>query len=164
MPFTIRPLRIDEAASYRDVRLEALRLHPDGFSASFEQETAQPLAFFEDRLTGGVVFGGFRGDVLLATAGLRIQTGAKTAHKGLLWGMYVRRDARGTGLARRMVDAVLDHAHGRVELVHLTVVADNVNARRLYLACGFEPYGTEERALKLGDRYLDEVLMVKRLT
>jgi RimJ/RimL family protein N-acetyltransferase len=164
MPFTIRPLRVDEAVMYRDIRLEALRLHPERFSASFEQEAARPLAFFEDRLTGNVVFGGFRDDVLLATAGFRIQPGAKSAHKGMLWGMYVRLEARGSGLARRMVEAVLGHAGGRVELVQLTVVADNVHARRLYVSCGFEPYGTEQRALKLEGRYLDEVLMVRRLT
>ena len=28
MSFVIRPLRADEAALYRDIRLEALRLHP----------------------------------------------------------------------------------------------------------------------------------------
>ena len=164
MPFTIRPLRVDEAASYRDIRLEALRLHPEGFSASFEQEAARPLAFFEDRLTGSVIFGGFRDDVLLATSGFRIQSGAKSAHKAMLWGMYVRLEARGSGLARRMVEAVLDHARNRVELVQLTVVAGNLNAHRLYLSCGFQQYGIEERALKLEGRYLDEVLMVKRLT
>jgi RimJ/RimL family protein N-acetyltransferase len=42
----------------------------------------------------------------------------------------------------------------------LTVVASNVAARRLYSAAGFEEYGLERRALKVGDEYYDEVLMV----
>jgi RimJ/RimL family protein N-acetyltransferase len=164
MSFEIRPLRVDEAALYRDIRLEALRLHPEGFSASFEQEAARPLAFFEARLTGNVIFGGFRDQALLATTGFTIQAGAKSAHKGMLWGMYVRPEARGSGLARRMVEAVLGQARNRVELVQLTVVAGNLKAHRLYVSCGFEQYGIEERALKLGERYLDEVLMVKLLS
>ena len=57
MTFTIRPLRVDEAELYRDIRLEALRLHPEAFGASFETEAAQPLAFFQGRLTGNVIFG-----------------------------------------------------------------------------------------------------------
>jgi RimJ/RimL family protein N-acetyltransferase len=163
MSFVIRPLRVDEATLYRNIRLEGLRLHPDGFSASFAHEAAQPLTFFEDRLTGSVIFAGFRDDVLLATVAFRVQAGPKNEHKGMLWGMYVRPPARRSGLARLMVDTVLDHARNRVELVQLTVVADNVNARRLYVSCGFEAYGVEQRALKIDGRYLDEVLMVKWL-
>ena len=58
---------------------------------------------------------------------------------------------------------MLAHAKGRVELIHLTVVADNAVARRLYEACGFAAYGVEARALKVDGRYLDEVLMARML-
>ena len=139
-----------------------MRSHPEAFSASFEHETAQPLTFFAERLAGSTVFGGFRDQELLGTAGFMIQAGPKRAHKGLLWGMYVRPEGRGTGLSRRLVEAVLDHARTRVELIQLSVVADNRTARRLYVSLGFEPYGIEERALKVEGRYLDDLLMAKR--
>jgi ribosomal protein S18 acetylase RimI-like enzyme len=77
--------------------------------------------------------------------------------------MYVRSAARGTGLARLLVEAVLEHARERVELIQLSVGSGNVPARRLYASLGFEPFGIEERALKVGDRYLDDVYMVKML-
>ena len=163
MTLTLRPLLTEDAAAYRAIRLEALRAHPDAFSASYEAEAAQPLDFFVERLAGGVVFGGFLGDTLVGVAGFRTQTNPKLAHKGFLWGMYVRPEARGTGLARRLVEAVLAHARGRVELVQLTVVAGNAVARRLYASAGFTPYGLESRALKVDGRYLDDVLMVKML-
>jgi RimJ/RimL family protein N-acetyltransferase len=163
MSFVIRRLRADEPALYRDIRLKALRLHPDPFGASFEDEAARPLAFFEQRLTGNVIFGGFRDQELLGTAGFMPETGAKRAHKAHFWGMYIRAAARGTGLARRLVEAVLDHAKDRAELVQLSVVSGNVPARRLYASLGFEPYGIEERSLKVAGRYLDEVHMVRRL-
>ena len=137
MNFEVRPLRAEQAASWRAIRLEALRLHPDAFGAAFEHEAAQPLTFFADRLTTGVTFGGFRDQELLGSVGFMIQSGAKREHKGMLWGMYVRQAARGTGLARSLVEAVLDHARGRVELIQLTVVADNAIARRLYASFGF---------------------------
>jgi RimJ/RimL family protein N-acetyltransferase len=163
MTFLVCPLRPDQAGVYREIRLEALRLHPDAFGASFEDEAAQPLSFFEQRMTANMIFGGFDGDVLLGTAGFRPETGAKRMHKALLWGMYVRPIARGTGLARRLVEAVIDHAKDRVELLQLAVVADNLGAQRLYVSLGFEPFGTEPRSLKVDGRYLDEVLMVKML-
>lgn len=163
MNFVIRPLRADESALYREIRLEALRLHPEAFGASFEDEAAHKLAFFAQRLTSNTIFGGFRGQDLLGTAGFMLQAGAKRAHKGHLWGMYVRSPARGTGLARGLVEAVLDHARNRVELVQLSVVSSNAGARRLYQSFGFEPYGVEEWALKVEGRYLNEVHMVKML-
>jgi RimJ/RimL family protein N-acetyltransferase len=164
MNFEVRPLRADEAATWRAIRLEALRLHPEAFGAAFENEAAQPLSFFAERLTAGVTFGGFQDQELLGSVGFRVQAGAKREHKGMLWGMYVRQAARGTGLARGLIEALLDHARGRVELIQLTVVADNPIARRLYASFGFEPYGLEERALKVDGRYLDDVLMAKRLS
>jgi ribosomal protein S18 acetylase RimI-like enzyme len=162
MSFTIRPLAPTEAALYRDIRLEALRLHPEAFGAAFEQESAQPLSFFADRLEGGDILAGFRDGALLGIAGFMAETGLKRAHKGHLWGMYVRRDARGTGLARRLVEAVLDHARARVELIQLSVIAGNLAAQRLYSSLGFEPYGTERHALKVDGRYFDEVHMAKQ--
>ena len=161
MPDTIRRLTPDDAAGYRTIRLEALGRHPEAFGASFEQETAQNEAFFADRLAGSTVFGGFAGGALAGTAGFRRESGAKQAHKALLWGMYVQPIARRTGLSRRLVEAVLAHARERVELIQLKVVATNVRARRLYENLGFQVYGIEARSLKLGGEYHDEVLMAK---
>jgi len=87
----------------------------------------------------------------------------KLRHKGVLWGMYVRPAARGTGLAPALVARVLDHARGVVEEVRLTVAASNAAAVRLYEAAGFVPYGLERRALRVGNAYHDEVLMARRL-
>ena len=36
-----------------------------------------------------------------------------------------------------------------------------MHARRLYASLGFIEYGLEKNALKVGDRYLDDVLMVR---
>ena len=100
---------------------------------------------------------------LVAIGGFAIQQGQKRAHKGSLWGMYVRQDSRGIGVGRQLVEAVFDLARQRVELIQLTVVRDNEQARRLYMSLGFVDYGLEKNALKQGGRYYDEVLMAKNL-
>jgi RimJ/RimL family protein N-acetyltransferase len=138
-------------------------MHPEALGASFEQESLEPLASFTARVTGNVIFGGFQGDDVLGTAGFMAETSLKRAHKGHLWGMYVRQPARGTGLARDLVQAVLDHAQGRVELIQLSVVAASTAAHRLYTSMGFQPFGTEKRALKVDGRYFDEIHMAKPL-
>src|SRR5215470_4618394 len=154
-PIEIRRLAQDnpaDAALYRDIRLEALRASPEAFGSTFETENAQTLDWFIDRLGASTVLGAFREMKLVAIAGFAIQQGQKRAHKGSLWGMYVRPDSRGIGVARQ-----------RVELIQLTVVRDNEQARRLYMSLGFVDYGLEKNALKQDGRYYDEVLMAKNL-
>ena len=120
-------------------------------------------SWFSDRLGSSTVLGAFRGTELVGMAGFAIQQGQKRAHKGLLWGMYVRPSARTGGVGRRLIEAILDVARQHVELIQLTVVHDNVRARRLYASLGFVDYGLERHALKQDGRYYDEVLMAKDL-
>jgi RimJ/RimL family protein N-acetyltransferase len=47
--------------------------------------------------------------------------------------------------------------------IHPTVTTVNEPARRLYRSLGFELYGLEPCARKLGERRLDEELMLRRL-
>ena len=153
----------DDAGLYRDIRLEALRASPEAFGSTFETENAQPLNWFFDRLGTTTVLGAFSDMKLVAMAGFAIQQGQKRTHKGLLWGMYVRPVARGTGVGRRLIEAVLDVARRHVELIQLTVVQDNEQARRLYASLGFVDYGLEKHSLKQDGRYYDEVLMARDL-
>src|SRR6267154_5152505 len=115
----IRPLTYAEtdAALYRDIRLEALQANPEAFGSSYETEAAQPLNWFSARLADSSVLAAFHGAELVGIAGLAIQQGPKKAHKGLIWGMYVRRDARVAGIGRRLMEAIIELARDRVELV-----------------------------------------------
>jgi RimJ/RimL family protein N-acetyltransferase len=159
----IRRLERADAALYREIRLEALQKNPEAFGSTFERESAQPLSWFEAALGRADIFGAFLDGKLAGIAGFAVQEGSKQAHKGRLWAMYVRNVARGSGLGKLLVAAVLDHARGRVEMVQLTVVSENEAAHRLYSAMGFVEYGYEKRALKQDGRYYDDILMVKFL-
>jgi L-amino acid N-acyltransferase YncA len=159
----IRRLTAADAARYREIRLEALRLAPEAFSSTFAAENAEPTAWFAARLDNSAVFAAVCGEVLLGIAAFLPKRG-KEAHKGLLVGMYVREAARNRNIGRRLAEAVVDHALGRVEMLQLAVVADNHTARRLYVGLGFVEYGIERQALKQDGHYWDEVLMAKPLS
>jgi RimJ/RimL family protein N-acetyltransferase len=162
-PIQIRKLRPDEAGLFREIRLEALKSNPEAFGATFEVENAKPLDWFAERLSSFDVFAAFRGGELLGIAGFAINNGAKMAHKGFLWTTFVRPHARGRGVGRRLVEAVIERAQQAVEILQLTVVSENAPARRLYEAFGFVEYGLERHGLKVDGRYFDEVLMAKEL-
>src|SRR5262245_50616089 len=136
----IRRLAHEEPADailYRDIRLEALQANPEAFGSTFELENAQPLSWFSDRLSGSTVLGAFRNAELVAIAGLAVHKGQRKAHKGMLWVMYVRPAARNASVGRRLVEAICNLARQQVELIQLTVVQDNEQARSLYTRQGF---------------------------
>jgi len=162
-PAQIRLLVPADAALYRDVRLEGLKQNPEAFGSAFEFENDKPLAWFAERIAQSEIFGAFVDGELLGTAGYRVQDGPKRQHKGVLWGLYVRPTARNSGLGRRLVEAVVTHASGHVELLQLAVVSDNLTAQRLYASLGFAAYGHEVLSLKQNGRYYDELLMVRFL-
>jgi len=155
----LRRLLPADAAIYRDIRLEALRDSPDAFSSTYEAEIDRPLDAFTARLRDSYAIGAFDGSRLAGIAGFYVQPGPKHAHKGMLWGMYVRPRHRGTGLGRLLVEAIVEHARRHVELLQLFVVSDNLPARRLYRSLGFIEYGIERNATKYRGQYHDDVLM-----
>ena len=160
---SIRQLTPGDAALYRSVRLAGLKESPEAFGSTFQAEFTKPLAWFFDRVSNCEVFGAFLDAEILGIAGFAVRNEEKEAHKGLLWGMYVRPSARGAGVARRLVEAVIAHARPRVELIQLSVVVGNEQARRLYARLGFVEYGIEKKSLKHHGRYYDEILMAKEL-
>jgi RimJ/RimL family protein N-acetyltransferase len=160
----IRILTVDEAEEYRTLRLRALREEPEAFGSSWEEENARPLALTIARLqaTGMTPFGGFDGaGRLVGMVRLSRHDGIKVQHKADIISMYVAPEARGRGLGRMLLAAAITHARATpgIEQLLLAVNAANTPARNLYLAMGFEPYGREPKALKLGDRYCDEEMM-----
>jgi RimJ/RimL family protein N-acetyltransferase len=160
----IRRLEPSEGVAYREIRLEALRLNPEGFGSTFEAESVRPLAHFSERVASCPVFGAFRDAELVGMAGFWRREGIKDAHKAMLWGMYVRSNARNRGVGRRLAEAVIGFAREHVEVLQLSVVSENEAARQLYASLGFVEYGIERKALKQGGRYYDEILMAKHLS
>jgi ribosomal protein S18 acetylase RimI-like enzyme len=94
------------------------------------------------------------------------ETGPKVRHKGRVWGVYVTASNRGKGLGRDLMREILERV-ARIEgldQIHLSVTETQAVALKLYRSLGFETFGREPRALKIGDRMMDEDYMILRLT
>ena len=90
--------------------------------------------------------------------GFIAQQELKSRHKGRVWGVYVTEAARGCGIGRELMRALIEQAKGEPGLVQvmLTVTTEQVAARRLYESLGFVAFGREPRALLIDSRYVDE--------
>jgi ribosomal protein S18 acetylase RimI-like enzyme len=165
----IRLLTTGDASEYWRLRLEALEGDPEAFSTSAEEHHALTLDEVRKRIgaEGGDKFivGAIENNQLAGTAGFYRETGLKARHKGHIWGVYVTPGLRGRGVGKKMMQEVLERAAAinGVEQVLLAVTTTQTAASRLYRSLGFELFGCEPRALKIGDRFFDEEYLFLRI-
>ncbi|WP_421779835.1 GNAT family N-acetyltransferase [Kiloniella litopenaei] len=163
--FIFKRIPPDDAALYRELRLEGLKNTPEAFGASYSNESANAPSHYRELLTNNEVFGAYTNKGTLfgisgvGIAGLAIPRKEKLKHKEMLWGIYIKPEMRGNGLAKQLISHIIEMAKHRTEELLLTVVTSNTSAIKLYKKLGFIEYGCEPRALKVGDCYYDELLM-----
>ncbi|MCP3032445.1 GNAT family N-acetyltransferase [Halobacillus sp. A1] len=149
------------AKAYRELRLEALLTNPEAFITTYEQEKQRPdpLNSTAERLDSSesATFGAFDGDQLIGIVTLVQQSHPKFLHKGSIVGLYVTSSHRREGIAKQLIQTIIEHAlTSSIEVLQLAVVTENKPAIRLYESLDFTVYGTEHRAIKVQNGYLDE--------
>lgn len=157
----IRRLGPGDLGAFRALRFEAISTHPQEFRYSPADEREVSVQAWATRLAEDFVVGVFNDEQLIGLGGLTRMTGEKLRHKGLIWGMYVKPESRGTGAADEIISALIGHGRQCLEMLILTVVQQNGRALRFYERWGFRTFGIEPASIKLAEgSYLDEALMV----
>lgn len=164
MSYTVRRLAPEDLPAIRALRLEALAKHPSAYGANLAAESAEPEESYYKRLSAMPYVGGFQDDKMVAIAALALSPPGNATHIGKLVSVYVQPAARGTGLSRNLIEALIEIARTLgLEQVTLNVEAGNSQAARLYERLGFVTFGRHPKSLKVGRDYYDEVLMVLEL-
>ncbi|PJF39571.1 MAG: GNAT family N-acetyltransferase, partial [Phototrophicales bacterium] len=157
---------------FRNLRLYALQESPTSFSSAYEDEVARPLVHTIERLKhqqqpNNCIYGAFAQEELIGMAGFFQHEALKLRHKSIIWGVYVLPDWRRQGVARQMMEVILNQIRTlpAVKQVHVTVVNnnDNVAAKQMYLELGFVEWGVEPRAILIDGQYYDEACLVYML-
>jgi ribosomal protein S18 acetylase RimI-like enzyme len=137
---TVRPLSEDDWQDYRSVRLAALQESPEAFAATFDQEQGYDESLWRQRMQ--------RSDRLLAErdgASVGVVSVGRSKNEeddgaGELFGLWVQPEARGSGVATRLVKdgAALARERGHSHLVYW-VGTDNGRAVAFASGIGFLP-------------------------
>ncbi|MEY2719402.1 MAG: hypothetical protein RLZZ273_768 [Bacteroidota bacterium] len=168
----IRPLEIEDFNQFLDIQNAALLQAPEVFGSDYEWFAGLSILSKEQRyekymnfpyqyLLGAVDASGN----IVGMIGYSSHESTKTRHKGRLWGLFVRNEYRGQGIATILVNSLVDTARDvlEVEQLQLSVSTQNQASYGLYLRLGFTVYGTEIHAMKIEESYVDEYLMTKFL-
>jgi ribosomal protein S18 acetylase RimI-like enzyme len=136
---TIRRVESEDWERLRDVRLRALASDPDAFLETVEEARTFPDERWRERARPSdddVTFVYGQNEAFAGMVSAFVDDNdPETVH---LVGMWVEPDLRGSGVARELVERIIEwsRGHGRARVV-LSVEAGNRRAARLYEKCGF---------------------------
>ena len=164
----IRRMTTRDLRAYKTLRDTMLEAHPEAFTSDALTERHRRADDYVPRLGlerpdgGHLMLGAWRDGGLLGAVGLERDERIKVRHIGHVVSMMVRESARGQGIGRALLDALIDAARepAGLEMLTLSVTEVNASAVRLYERTGFFRFGTLHKAIKVGDRYHDKVHMV----
>jgi RimJ/RimL family protein N-acetyltransferase len=166
----IRNALPEDATSYRDLRLEALRNHPEAFWEDYEEQAALPTPFWQEQLrnvhdsSSSLIQLAVSDGTLVGMTAISRTESPKHRHVGVIWGVYVRPAWRGLRIANNLIASCLAWAQTQqLRVVKLAVSATNVAAIRCYLRCGFSVYGVDPEVIYYDGMYYDELLMARHL-
>jgi ribosomal protein S18 acetylase RimI-like enzyme len=151
-----------EIQAYYDLLIKAISDEPQFFRispADMRGEIFPKQDTFENFTLGAFNDAG----ELMGTVGFKRDLFLKLHHKGLIFRMYVSEKAKGQGLGRKLLQALIERAKQGEGLrqLYLTVVSSNQRAINLYLSEGFELYSREKGSIKMAENeFVDEDSMI----
>jgi ribosomal protein S18 acetylase RimI-like enzyme len=165
----VRALAEDDLDALWELRLRALRDDPEAWGTVYDEAmtsgSGAVLQRLRERDDEHFYLGALAGNGDTELVGMvrftRIE-GRKDRHKAQVASLYVAPEWRGQGIGRALVEEIIARARRLegLEQLRLDVVTANTAAVALYRSLGFEVYGTDPHALKDGERYWDEYLML----
>ncbi|HVL33259.1 MAG TPA: GNAT family N-acetyltransferase [Actinomycetota bacterium] len=111
------------------------------------------------------IFGAWNDGELVGLVGLARETRDSIFHKATLWGLYVSPEHRRQGIGRRLLTEAVTAARELAGLLHLRAVVPTscVAAVGLFDGLGFEQFGLERDARRVGGRFHDQLYLWYRL-
>lgn len=147
MTTEVRTASPADARIWRALRRDGIARFPSAFIPSLAEHDAIPLAQDADRLAQGDRFLAFQGKRPVGLIGMNRHAG-RSSHRGEIGPLYVIPDAQGTGVAQKLLRAVLEYAD-RVGIwqPELYVNEENRRAIAIYEKHGFVRVGRVPNAI-----------------
>lgn len=108
-----------------------------------------------------LLLGCFIGEELIAVSNLSVKDRQKIKHISTV-GISVKKKYWHQGIGRNMMEFMIDFAQKseQIEVIQLEVRSDNIRAVKLYKSLGFHNIGVIPKAMKIGEKYYENIMMV----
>ncbi len=104
---TILQAQESDAPAYRELRLEALRNHPEAFSSDYALNQAEPPSYWSNRLQAlgqeSMLYFVIHNNQFIGMCGISRGYSPKTRHSATIWGVYIQSEWRGLQIAEALI-------------------------------------------------------------
>ncbi|MGR3493119.1 MAG: GNAT family N-acetyltransferase [Shimia sp.] len=164
MSLTTRILTPEDAAAWRDLRIEGCRLFPLAFLPTEAEARAITPDQAAAMMAGGAYLGLFA-ERLIGFSGLRQGTLERTRHNGDLGPFYVTPAHHASGAAAALMEATVAHAKAKgITRLELHVDTGNPRAIAFYRRHGFSEAARITGAVQVDGEDRTDLLMERRLS
>ncbi len=153
----------DRWKEFQDLRLEALQNDPLAFGTSYEEEKDLTENEWKRRIKNTLF--ALSNDKLVGMIVYIIENKIKTKHIANIYGVYVKKEFRGQGAGKKLIESALKIIQKNVNVskIKLTANPKQVAAVKLYETFGFKLVGRLKKELKINDKFYDELIMERLL-
>jgi GNAT superfamily N-acetyltransferase len=154
----VRRVTQDQWQQLRDVRLTALRDHPEAFGSTYEREIAFDEPTWRARTQSSAMFFAMHDDEPVGLAACFYDPEDCAPDERLVVSVWVASAHRGQGVVGLLLDEIIKQARddGATALL-LDVALTNDSARKAYLRAGFIPTG-HTKPLERDSEILEETM------
>lgn len=163
--FQCRVLAEDDAAEWRQLRLEGTRDFPMGFLLTHEEAAVASLERCQQMLSAGTTRGVFAAGNLVGFCGFRPQVLQRTRHRAEIGPFFVTRSHQGAGAANALIEGVIDAARQQgISQIELYVDTENLRALAFYERRGFRIMATLNDSVRIDGQPRQDHFMTLKLT
>jgi ribosomal protein S18 acetylase RimI-like enzyme len=161
---TVRLAKPDDAPVWRALRMDGIIENPSVFIVTAQEAAAVPIEADILRLSKGDRVLAFAGETPVGLAGVNRNDVSRASHRAEIGPLYVAPQARGKGVADRIMTTLMDAAHaGGIWQLELFVNVENARAIALYERHGFATVGKIPNAILGADGMEDDLMMIRSL-
>lgn len=161
-------LPVERWQDYKEVRLACMKLFPQAYSSSYEENllyTEEDWRKYLERAANGetiLLFAEVDGKIV-GSAGAFFYKAAKEKHKATIFGVGVLPEYHGQGIGRQLVEAVMVRlqAMPHIKKMDLAVTTSQQAAVKLYEKLGFVRVGEMKKELFVDGQFYDIYEMEK---
>lgn len=161
----IYKLTSNDWKKFKELRLDALKNDSAAFGSSFEEKVNQSDEEWKNVLQkpASHIFIAEEGGNLCGMAAAYQEEGGKVCHVAYIWGVYVKKEYRGQGISKKIMQALLEELqkNGEIAKANLNVNTAQLPAVELYKSLGFQMVGTLHKEMKIDGEFVDEYAMEK---